>query len=215
MTEAIAAASRRVSCRAYAVALLIALTLFLALADVGGGANSGLTPLAALLLAPAHGVTHDYDATRASLISPPELRIVALVAQRAEAGSSRSSIGSIALRRATKEGGRVLYHYTSEAGERGIRETGRLNASQGARRARHGPGQYLTDLGSDSGLTRSQLGRRLFGSPVAGGRSLDRCLVISVCGLAVENPAPNIFRIPGNDPPDVSRRLIRSGTGPR
>lgn len=152
-----------------------------------------------------------YDASASSLVSRPS-RLASAVYGYDDCSHPAARMHVPSGVRATKGEGRVLYHYTSEAGDR---ETGRLNASQGARRARHGPGQYLTDLGPDSGLTRSQLARRLFGSPVAGGSSLDRCLVISVCGLAVENPAPNIFRIPGNDPPDVSRRLIRSGTGPR
>lgn len=108
---------------------------------------------------------------------------------------------------------RTLYHYTSEAGEQGIRRSGRLNPSLNPPSARYGPGQYLTDIAPTSGLTRGQTARRLFGQPFAGPK-LDRCIEINVCGLPLENPAANIFRVPGTEPLDISRRIVGSGPGP-
>ncbi len=48
-------------------------------------------------------------------------------------------------------GGEYLYHYTTEAGMKGILSTGVILASKGqGRRAIHGPGVYMTDLDSSS-----------------------------------------------------------------
>lgn len=65
----------------------------------------------------------------------------------------------------------------------------------------------------DTPLTHWDLARRLFGSPVRGGRNLDRCVEVRVCGLDVEEVAPNIFLRRGDDALDVSDRIVGSGPG--
>lgn len=102
-------------------------------------------PSNALAVVTPTGATYYYDHHRheynsASLLSlhaspggAPPIRGYDRPSNTAEEGRA-----SPRFRPATKGEGRVLYHYTSEAGDR---ETGRLNASQGARRARYGPGQ--------------------------------------------------------------------------
>ncbi len=44
----------------------------------------------------------------------------------------------------------VLRHYTSEEGYKAIMKAKTLNASVGTKNAKHGSGQYLTDLTSES-----------------------------------------------------------------
>jgi hypothetical protein len=63
-------------------------------------------------------------------------------------------------------------------------------------------------------MSRPALARRLFGSPVVAAGRAARCLTIDVRGLRIENPAPNIFRVPGSTPLDVSDRIIGSEAGP-
>jgi len=116
---------------------------------------------------------------------------------------------------AAKGGANTLFHFTSEEGRKGILESGVLNASTNPRNARYGPGQYLTDINpqevSSGRMTAGQLARRLFGQPWAG-RKTQSWVEIDVSGLPVENPVPNIFRIPGEGPLDLAGRIVSSGT---
>lgn len=197
--------------RLFAAVVLTAAILTLA----GAGHFDACTETAARSSTPSTtSATCGYDAVASATTPAANSDVDAARGDRGLGMGSGAGTLSSATRLATK-GPTKLYHYTDEAGEKAIRESGQLNASQGARRARHGPGQYLTDLGPESGLTRGQLARRLFGSPVAGGSKLDRCLVIDVCGLTVQNPPPNIFRVPGSAPLNVSGRILGSGPGPR
>lgn len=86
-----------------------------------------------------------------------------------------------------------------------------LNPSlEGGRDARYGSGQYLTDIVPGT-MLRGRLARRLHGQPWAGNR-LDRFLEIDVSELNVQNPAPNIFLIPGELPLDLTGRILSHGT---
>jgi len=128
---------------------------------------------------------------------------------------------------AMNQGRQTLFHYTSEEGLSDILASKSLNPSVNPINARYGPGQYLTDIPPEqigantiSDLTaeqieqglisRSQLARRLFGQPWAGNK-LEAFLEIDVTDLTVENPVPNIFRIPGTSPLDLVDRIIRFG----
>ncbi|MGQ0467491.1 MAG: RHS repeat-associated core domain-containing protein [Sporichthyaceae bacterium] len=91
---------------------------------------------------------------------------------------------------------RSLFHYTDEAGQKGIQASGEMTASTGAKNARHGSGQYFTDMAPEqigartisqlpagsTKLSMGQVARRLFGQPFAG-RKLDTFLEIDVTGL--------------------------------
>ena len=108
-----------------------------------------------------------------------------------------------------------LFHYTTEVGLQRILGSRQLNPSiEGIRDARHGPGQYLTDIAPldilSGILTRAQVARRLFGQPWAGSK-LDRYVEIDVTGLSVENPVPNVYLIRGTEPLDLAGRIVSAG----
>lgn len=201
---------------------LLRLVIVVALALLAGlPVTAGATTITAVSPSHAHRVATtgltaaaaDTQASKSARTTPLlNARTTALLAKPSLRTVPRSLTSSFSLRRATK-GKQSLFHYTSEAGEEGIRKSGKLNPALEPPSARYGPGQYFTDLAPDAGLRRGQIARRLFGIPNAG-RRLDRCIEIDVCGLGVEQVAPNIFRLPGTNPLDVSRRIVRSGPGP-
>jgi hypothetical protein len=47
-----------------------------------------------------------------------------------------------------------------------------------------------------------------------GGNRLQVCLEIDVCGLGIENPAPNIFLNSSSAPLNVAGRIVREMPGP-
>jgi hypothetical protein len=113
----------------------------------------------------------------------------------------------------------TLIHFTDEAGQRGILESGQLWEPKGPIHARHGSGQYLTDITpkmiASGDLTRLQVARRLFGNPLAAGGiktpRLSHFIEIVATGLLVENPMAHIFRIPNEGPLDLTGRIVRWG----
>lgn len=73
---------------------------------------------------------------------------------------------------AAETGGRTLFHYTDEAGLKGITESGRLNPSLRSVNpsdALYGNGQYLSDI-APSTKTPAQLSRAFLGQPFQGQR---------------------------------------------
>jgi HYD1 signature containing ADP-ribosyltransferase len=131
----------------------------------------------------------------------------------------------------TAETPQTLYHYTSPEGQAGILQSQSLNPSLQPPNIVYGTGQYLTDIVPEQIVGRiradltqdqvdqgsisfSQLARRLYGQPWGLGNKLSRFLEIDVSGLAVENPAPNIFLIRGTEPLDLFSRIIRFGRTP-
>ena len=119
----------------------------------------------------------------------------------------------------------TLYHYTSEAGYKGIARSGSLNAS-GAD-VPFGPGQFLTDIAPERVLagpksaisaeqqaqgfmSRWQLSQQLFTTPWKAPQ-LTHFLEIDVSGLDILNPRPGTFLIPGESPLDLTGRIVRGG----
>ena len=99
--------------------------------------------------------------------------------------------------------------------------SGEIRASQGAVHARHGAGQYLTDIPPEAvgGATRAtaggllslgQLSTRLFRVPW-NARRLSDYVAIDVAGLEVIEVAPNIFLIAGESALKVGGRIVRHG----
>src|SRR5260221_1751036 len=126
---------------------------------------------------------------------------------------------------------RTLYHYTSEEGLVGILQSDSLNPSLKEPNIVFGKGQYFTDLAPEQVIGRvaahltqdevdqgyisfSQLSYRLYGQPWGMVSKLRIFLEINVSGLPLENPAPNIFLLPGTDPLDLFGRIIRWGVTP-
>jgi RHS repeat-associated protein len=108
----------------------------------------------------------------------------------------------------------TLYHCTTEEGLQGILESGELNASVGGPAvATHGPGQYLTNVSPDAGLSLYQISRRIYLMPWKNA-SVTHYLEVDVSGLQVEQHAPYIFRVPGEGPLDLTGRIVRSGATP-
>jgi len=110
-----------------------------------------------------------------------------------------------------KQDGQILYHYTNLEGMVGIVLTQQLNPSLKANNpndARHGNGQYFTDLNPFS-YTSSQIARRLINIP---NPYKYTCYVaIDVSGLEIENPATNIYVHQSETPLDLSGRIVGVG----
>jgi len=109
---------------------------------------------------------------------------------------------------AISKGGNVLRHYTTEAGYKGIIESSELFASTGIKNARHGAGQYFTDL--TSGYTSGQISRRLFGVPW-NTKKLTHFVDIDVSGLNVIKNAPHNYLVPGTNSLPLEGRIINHG----
>lgn len=103
----------------------------------------------------------------------------------------------------------TLIHYTNKEGYQQILETETLNPSIGAKNARYGEGQYLTNLKAKD-YTAGQISRRLYGVPW-NTRKVGYFLEIDVKGLNVIQNNPNNFLIPGKNSLNLHGRIINSG----
>jgi hypothetical protein len=110
---------------------------------------------------------------------------------------------------------RVLYHYTDEAGMRGITQSGELRPSLRAnnpRDVRYGEGQYMSDFAPGT-KTPAQLSREFLGQPFQG-RRFTHNVEIDVTGLEVVQGRNGVFVVPGNQPLDLTGRIVGSGPVP-
>lgn len=115
---------------------------------------------------------------------------------------------------------------------KGVTESGQLVPSSGPVHARHGAGQYLTDIAPEQvgartiaelsaeqieagQISRGQLAQRLYGRATMWsiGRT-GRFLEIDVSGLELLNPRPGVWLVPGESPLDVTGRILRTGSTP-
>lgn len=106
-------------------------------------------------------------------------------------------------------GGNVLRHYTSESGYQAIMESGELLSSVGAKNARHGSGQYFTDLMAGD-LTSGQVSRRLFGVPWNSNK-LTNFIDVDLSGLKVIENTSNNFLVPNTASLSLQGRIINHG----
>jgi RHS repeat-associated protein len=106
-------------------------------------------------------------------------------------------------------GGFVLRHYTTEAGYKAIMESGELLASVGVKNARHGAGQYFTDI-MTAEMTWGQVSHRLFGVPW-NYRKLTHFVDVNMTGLNVIKNAPHNFLVPGTGSLSIQGRVINHG----
>ncbi len=111
--------------------------------------------------------------------------------------------------KATKGSGNVLRHYTSKEGYNAIMKSKTLNPSIGSKNARHGSGQYFTDLASE-GLSAGQVSRQLFGVPW-NGRKVSHFIDIDVGGLNVIKNGPGNYLVPGTNGLPLDDRIINHG----
>jgi hypothetical protein len=105
-----------------------------------------------------------------------------------------------------------LFHYTDEAGQKGILDSGRLNPSLkelNPADARYGNGQYLSDIKPGT-MTSSQLSRAFLGAPFWGSR-FTNFVEIDVSGLNVIEGRAGVFLIPNEGPLDLTGRIVSSG----
>ncbi|WP_253864971.1 HYD1 signature containing ADP-ribosyltransferase family protein [Prauserella halophila] len=110
-------------------------------------------------------------------------------------------------------GPRTLYHYTDDAGLKGILDSKRLNPSLRSvnpKDVRYGNGQYVSDIVPGT-RTCAQLSRCFLGQPFQG-RQFENYVEIDVRGLNVIKGRDGVYVIPGELPLDISRRLTSSGT---
>src|SRR5437764_12997381 len=97
----------------------------------------------------------------------------------------------------------TLFHYTDRAGHDGIRASRQLLPSTKARNpreARHGDGQYLTDIRPGT-MSGARLSRALRGNPFQG-RRFTHYVEIDVTGLQVVMGAAQGNVVPNGQPPD-------------
>ncbi|HEV7805726.1 MAG TPA: HYD1 signature containing ADP-ribosyltransferase family protein [Solirubrobacteraceae bacterium] len=106
----------------------------------------------------------------------------------------------------------TLFHYTDEAGMQGIRESGEIRPSLSANNpndVRYGEGQYLSDIQPGT-KTNAQLSRNFINNPFQGQR-FSHYVEIDTRGLNPIEGRPGVFVIPGDQPLDVSDRLVGYG----
>lgn len=106
----------------------------------------------------------------------------------------------------------VLYHYTTEEGMTGIRQSGDIWASleeSGPRHARHGDGQYLTDVepGTLSGPELSNVLVRNFNEAAR----FTHYVKIYTEGIPLRRERPGVFRHVTRMPLDVYSRILSWG----
>jgi RHS repeat-associated protein len=133
-----------------------------------------------------------------------------VVAKGAITGAKRL-IGGVAVVEAGTTSN-TLIHYTSEAGYNSIMETGELLPSIGeigAKNARHGSGQYLTDIVAGD-FRRGQVSKRLFGVPWVKTR-LTHYIEVEISGLNVIKNGPHNFMIPGTGSISIGGRIVNGG----
>ena len=121
---------------------------------------------------------------------------------------SASPYASTARIAGAAKGGSVLRHYTSEAGYNAIIESGELLPSIGTKNARHGTGQYFTDL--MEGYTSGQVSKRLFGVPW-NNKKLTHFIDVDVSGLNVVKNGPHNYLIPSSHTLFLNGRLVNHG----
>jgi hypothetical protein len=138
--------------------------------------------------------------------------------QSASARESSSSVASpvLAAEDTANAGGgvaRTLFHYTDEAGQKGILDSGQLNPSLrelNPADARYGNGQYLSDIQPGT-MTSNQLSRTFLGAPFWGSR-FTNFVEIDVSGLDVVQGRAGVYLIPNEEPLDLTGRIVSSGS---
>jgi hypothetical protein len=106
----------------------------------------------------------------------------------------------------------TLFHYTDEAGQNGILDSGQLNPSLKSVNpadARYGNGQYLSDVQPGS-MSCAQLSRCFLGQPFQGSR-FTNYVEIDVTGLDIIKGRPGVFVNPSETPLDLAGRIVSWG----
>lgn len=106
----------------------------------------------------------------------------------------------------------TLFHYTDEAGQNGILDSGQLNPSLKSANpadARYGNGQYLSDVQPGS-MSCAQLSRCFLGQPFQGSR-FTNYVEIDVTGLDIIKGRPGVFVNPSETPLDLTGRIVSWG----
>lgn len=107
---------------------------------------------------------------------------------------------------------KVLYHYTSEKGYKGILEEQLINPSLRANNpkdARYGDGQYVSDI-IPSTKRPGPLSMIFFGIPWAGKRFTHN-INIDISGLDLVYGRTHVILIKNSEPLDISNRLVGHG----
>jgi hypothetical protein len=109
----------------------------------------------------------------------------------------------------------ILSHDTNAEGLRGIRASGWIRASTGARNprdVRYGDGQYFSDIPPGS-KNLARLSRIFLGFPFFGDR-FTHYVAIEIDGREWFEGRPGVFVIPNDRPLDISGRVVSSGLVP-
>ncbi|WP_277928951.1 HYD1 signature containing ADP-ribosyltransferase family protein, partial [Luteimonas aquatica] len=136
----------------------------------------------------------------------------ALMVAEGARGFGQVSGGAVSNLAVSSSRARSLYHYTSDAGMRGILESNQLLPSLRSLNpndVRYGNGQYLSNIVPGT-RTSAQLSRDFLGQPFQG-RRYTNYVEINVTGLNVVEGRSGVFVVPNDDPLDVVGRIISSG----
>jgi hypothetical protein len=110
---------------------------------------------------------------------------------------------------------RTLYHYTSAEGFASIMKSRNLRPSLKSvnpRDARHGDGQYLSDIAPAS-KTPGRLAYALLNDP-RGWRRFTHYVEIDVSGLTVVEARPGVLLVPNTEALDLTGRILGGGAIP-
>ncbi|MFE4195610.1 HYD1 signature containing ADP-ribosyltransferase family protein [Paenarthrobacter sp. NPDC056912] len=113
---------------------------------------------------------------------------------------------------ASGSGSGSLYHYTDEAGMKGILGSKQLRPSLSSvnpKDARYGNGQYLSDIGPGT-KTCAQLSRCFLGMPFQPQR-FSNFVEVDVAGLNVVKGRDAVFVVPGETDLDLTGRILSWG----
>jgi len=147
------------------------------------------------------------DASRTSLVAVPS-RVAIAGSQRAVSALAGDPGAGVA----ANKGPSTLFHYTDEAGQRGILESGRLNPSLKSvspKDARYGDGQYLSDIVPGT-KTCAQLARCFLGRPFPA-QKYTHYVEIDVSDLPIIKGRDGVFLNPSGESLDITSRLISAG----
>lgn len=161
-------------------------------ASLPGGANT-------LTVTDNVGGSSFYDLVTARLASPG-----AGVAQSVRVGAAESNVAR-----------QTLFHYTNEAGAKGITGSSSLNPSLwrvGTKDVRYGNGQYLSDIVPGT-RTPSELSYDFLGQPFQGNR-FTHYVEIDATGLGAVQGRAGVYVVPNEVPLDLTGRLLNSGKVP-
>ncbi|MDD6209890.1 MAG: HYD1 signature containing ADP-ribosyltransferase family protein [Bacteroidales bacterium] len=135
----------------------------------------------------------------------PHIEEIEKPIQKLEAINQTVEVGTIG----SGNRGNALYHYTTEKGYNAIMSSKEILPSIGEKNARHGYGQYFTDI-SPQDYTAGQVSRRLYRVPW-NTEKLRYYIKVDLNGLDVRYNGPHNYLVPGTNSLPIENRVVDHG----